>query len=97
MWRRAFSGAGDTKWSFFANLLSMWGVRLPIALLLIGSLGLTGMWIAMCSELILKGLFFLWRLRSNRWLDSGMLVSGASDGQKEKPGAKRARPKKQDR
>lgn len=90
----AFSGAGDTKWSFLANLLSMWGVRLPIALLLIGSLGLTGMWIAMCSELILKGLFFLWRLRSNRWLDSGLLVSGASDGQKGRPGAKRARPGK---
>ncbi|HIR47876.1 MAG TPA: MATE family efflux transporter [Candidatus Caccousia avicola] len=72
----AFSGAGDTKWSFAANLLSMWGVRLPIALLLIGSLGLTGMWIAMCCELSLKGLVFLWRLRSNRWLDSGTVVVG---------------------
>ncbi len=73
----AFSGAGDTKWSFAANLLSMWGVRLPIALLLIGSLGLTGMWIAMACELSLKGLVFLWRLRSKKWLDSGMVVTRA--------------------
>ena len=74
----AFSGAGDTKWSFAANLLSMWGVRLPIALLLIGSLGLTGMWIAMACELSIKGLVFLWRLRSKKWLDSGTVVTGSS-------------------
>ena len=71
----AFSGAGDTRWSFFANLLSMWGIRLPIALLLIGSLGLASVWVAMCCELCLKGLLFLWRLRSNRWLTSGTIVS----------------------
>ena len=71
----AFSGAGDTKWSFAANLLSMWGVRLPIALLLIGSLGLTGMWIAMASELTVKGIVFLFRLRSKKWLDSGTVVA----------------------
>ena len=74
----AFSGAGDTKWSFAANLLSMWGIRLPIALLLIGSLGLTGMWIAMACELSIKGLVFLWRLRSKKWLDSGTVVTGPS-------------------
>lgn len=74
----AFSGAGDTKWSFAANLLSMWGIRLPIALLLIGSLGLTGMWIAMACELSIKGLVFLWRLRSKKWLDSGTVVTGSS-------------------
>lgn len=74
----AFSGAGDTKWSFAANLLSMWGIRLPIALLLIGSLGLTGMWIAMACELSIKGLIFLWRLRSKKWLDSGTVVTGSS-------------------
>lgn len=74
----AFSGAGDTKWSFASNLLSMWGIRLPIALLLIGSLGLTGMWIAMACELSIKGLVFLWRLRSKKWLDSGTVVTGSS-------------------
>ena len=74
----AFSGAGDTKWSFAANLLSMWGIRLPIALLLIGSLGLTGRWIAMACELSIKGLVFLWRLRSKKWLDSGTVVTGSS-------------------
>ena len=74
----AFSGAGDTKWSFAANLLSMWGIRLPIALLLIGSLGLTGMWIAMACELSIKGLVFLWRLRSKKWLYSGTVVTGSS-------------------
>lgn len=74
----AFSGAGDTKWSFAANLLSMWGIRLPIALLLIGSLGLTGMWIAMACELSIKGLVFLWRLRSKKWLDSGTVVTRSS-------------------
>ena len=56
----------------------MWGIRLPIALLLIGSLGLTGMWIAMACELSIKGLVFLWRLRSKKWLDSGTVVTGSS-------------------
>lgn len=58
-----FVGAGDTRIPAAMNLGSMWVVRLPLAWLLARSLGLRGVWIAMCAELCFRGLIFLTRLR----------------------------------
>ena len=74
------AGAGDTRWPFLINLVSMWGVRLTLAALLVNQFGLVGVWTAMCCELCVRGLIFLWRLLSNRWLKRGKLVGSASDG-----------------
>ena len=57
-----FVGAGDTKQPALMNLLSMWIVRLPAAYLLAQTLGLTGVWVAMCGELCFRGTIFLIRL-----------------------------------
>lgn len=62
-------GAGDTLIPSLMNLASMWGVRITLAALLAGPLGLTGVWIAMCTELCFRGIIFLLRLQFGRWTE----------------------------
>lgn len=64
----AFVGAGTTTIPALMNLASMWGVRITLALLLVGSMGLDGVWTAMAVELTFRGVIFLIRLRSHSWL-----------------------------
>ena len=59
-----FVGAGDTLIPCAMNVVSMWGVRITLSALL----GLTGVWTAMCIELIFRGSIYLWRLKSDRWI-----------------------------
>lgn len=66
----AFVGVGDTLIPSGMNLGSIWAVRLTLAALLAPTLGLKGVWIAMCVELCFRGLIFLWRLYSDAWLKS---------------------------
>ncbi len=61
-------GAGDTLVPSAINLLSMWVIRLGLAMLLIPHLGLRGYWIAMAVELSVKGLIFAFRIRGDRWM-----------------------------
>jgi putative MATE family efflux protein len=60
-------GAGDTLVPSLFNFGSMWIVRISLALVLASSMGLIGVWIAMCIELWVRGLLFLLRLWSGRW------------------------------
>lgn len=61
-------GAGDTLVPSAINLLSMWVIRIGLALLLIPRFGLEGYWYAMATELCFKGVIFAIRIRSGRWL-----------------------------
>jgi putative MATE family efflux protein len=61
-------GAGDTLIPSIFNLGSMWIVRISLAVILAASIGLTGVWIAMCIELCVRGSLFLFRLCSGRWI-----------------------------
>lgn len=63
-----FVGAADTLVPCLMNLLSIWGVRLTLAAWLAPSMGLKGVWIAMCIELCFRGSIFLIRLAGNRWM-----------------------------
>ncbi len=54
-----FRGAGDTVVPSVLSLISMWGVRIPLAALLAAPYGLPGVWSAMCMELIVRGLLFV--------------------------------------
>ena len=63
-----FVGAGDSLVPSIMNLASMWLIRIPFVMLLASYMGLTGVWLAMAVELFLRGVMFLIRLRSNRWL-----------------------------
>lgn len=61
-------GAGDTTVPCIMNLGSMWIVRITLAMILASSMGLIGVWIAMCIELCVRGTIFLIRLVSGRWM-----------------------------
>lgn len=54
-------GAEDTLVPSVINLLSIWVVRLGLALLLVGRLGIHGVWIAMAVELTVRGIALLAR------------------------------------
>ncbi len=68
-----FVGAGDTMVPASMNLVSIWLVRITLALLLVSSLGLRGVWIAMATELTFRGLIFLLRLRGDSWMKKSII------------------------
>ena len=63
-----FVGARDTLIPCTMNLASMWFVRISLALLLVSTMGLQGVWIAMAIELCFRGIIFLIRFRGDNWL-----------------------------
>lgn len=63
-----FIGAADTLVPCLMNFFSIWAVRLSLAAVLAPSLGLKGVWIAMCIELCFRGVIFLVRLERGRWM-----------------------------
>lgn len=65
-----FVGAGDTLVPCVMNIVSMWGVRITLSALLVlhYHMGLAGVWTAMCTELIFRGIIYLVRLKSGRWI-----------------------------
>ncbi|MDE6322936.1 MAG: MATE family efflux transporter [Paramuribaculum sp.] len=54
-----FVGMGRTVLPSAMNLCSIWLVRLTLATLLVSTMGLKGVWIAMCVELCFRGTIFL--------------------------------------
>ena len=68
-----FRGAGDTLRPSAMNLVSMWCVRISLALLLVPSMGLHGYWTAMALELCFRGLIFLIRLYRGKWMKKAIV------------------------
>lgn len=64
-------GAGDTLIPCIINFVSMWFIRLTLAFYLAQNMGLKGVWTAMCIELCCRGLAFLYRLQSGKWMNHG--------------------------
>ncbi|MCR4961417.1 MAG: MATE family efflux transporter [Lachnospiraceae bacterium] len=69
-----FRGAGDTLKPSILNLVSMWGVRILLAALLVPHMGLMGYWTAMAIELCFRGIIFLIRLYRGKWLKKSMVA-----------------------
>ncbi len=67
-----FRGAGDTLVPSVLNLVSMWGVRIVLAAILVPKMGLSGYWTAMAIELCFRGLIFLIRLHRRRWMKASL-------------------------
>ena len=61
-------GAADTLKPCLMNFLSIWAVRLTMAAWLAPTMGLRGVWIAMCVELTFRGAIFLVHLWRRRWM-----------------------------
>lgn len=74
----AMVGVGDTIMPAIMNFSSIWLVRLPIAAILAPTMGLNGVWLAMCIELCFRGIIFLWRLLSGTWLKHGLKTDNAT-------------------
>lgn len=67
--RNGLRGVGDTAACLWITAVSSYLIRLPLAWLL-GvwmEMGLFGIWIGLCGELVIRGLLFLWRFRSRGW------------------------------
>ena len=62
-----FRGAGDTIAPSVMSFFSLWCVRVPLSLILVKPFGLNGVWIAMASELCVRGIIFLLRLTFGKW------------------------------
>lgn len=69
-------GAGDTLVPSLLNLGSIWIVRLGLSLLLVGKLGLRGMWIAMAIELCVRGALMLWRQKTSKFYETQSRLHG---------------------
>lgn len=66
----ALRGTGDTFVPSLMNMASIWVVRIGLALLLVGKLGLHGMWIAMATELCVRGFLMLYRQKTSPYYRS---------------------------
>ena len=78
-----FVGSGKTLVPSIMNLASIWVVRLTLAVLLAPSMGLHGVWIAMCIELCWRGAAFLFRLSRRGWSNISMADAKSQSGQEE--------------
>ncbi len=66
-------GAGDTLIPGVLSLVSMWGVRISLSLVLVPSFGLHGVWLAMTAELCVRGILFLARVYRGKWLNKKII------------------------
>jgi len=68
-------GAGDTFVPSIMNFASLWLVRLPLSAFLAPRFGLRGVWIAMATELCVRGIIFLVRFAGGKWVDKGIVLA----------------------
>ena len=73
-----FVGAGYTLVPCGINLVSLWIVRLGLSALLVGTMGLYGVWLAMAIELCFRGAIYLLWLSSKRWMKKAVSSSKSS-------------------
>ena len=64
-------GAGDTKFSSMLSMIGMWGVRVPLAYILIHFFGfaLLGVWLPMALDWTMRCLLMTIRYRREKWLN----------------------------
>jgi Na+-driven multidrug efflux pump len=62
-------GAGDTRFIMAATVVGMWGVRVPMALVVALWLNLSVfyVWTAMIADWSVRMALLLWRYQSERW------------------------------
>lgn len=63
----ALRGAGDTKFPVIVRAAGTWGIRLPMAALLIPLLALPGARLVMAMDFGTQAALAYWRFRSGRW------------------------------
>ena len=62
--------AGDVRYTMTVSVVSMWVFRVLLSYVLAWyGLGLKAVWIAMITDWAVRGAFFVWRYRGDRWLE----------------------------
>ena len=74
-----FVGAGYTVVPACINFGSIWLVRLTLAWFLAPTMGLYGIWLAMCIELCVRGTVFLVYLAGKRWIHRSRALPADAD------------------
>jgi len=66
---RAFDGAGNTMPAMVINLLTLWGVQIPLAWVLSQTLGwgTAGLWVGISAANVANGVLFVYWFRRGRW------------------------------
>ncbi len=64
----ALRGTGDTFIPSVYKFVTMWMIRVPLAVFLRSKYGLEGIWFAMSFELCIRGTLFLIRLAGKKWI-----------------------------
>ena len=62
----------------FINFGSIWAVRLTLSAILAPSMGLYGVWLAMCIELCFRGALFVLLFVRGRWLKHATVIAAES-------------------
>lgn len=66
----ALRGAKDTFIPSMFTLVGEWFILIPLALFLVKDFGLVGVWIGICANFCIRGIFFILRLRNEKhWLN----------------------------
>lgn len=65
----ALRGAGDTKYPLYSTLIGVWGVRVLFSFVFVFGLrwGLTGLWMAVALDQLLRSFLIYRRFRTQRW------------------------------
>jgi len=65
----ALRGAGETRWVMFITFIGAWGVRLPIAAIMVYVLNLSiyFVWWTMFIDWAVRAILMLWRYRKGGW------------------------------
>lgn len=64
------SAAGDSRFTMMVSIIAMWAVRVGLSYFFVYNMGmkLTGVWLAMCLDWIVRATAFVWRYLSGKWL-----------------------------
>ena len=65
----ALRAANDARYTMVVSLISMWTVRVGLSYVYANTFGLGafGVWVAMSTDWVFRGLFFVIRFKSGKW------------------------------
>ncbi len=70
----ALRAANDARFTMFITIISMWAFRIGFSYILClqFGMGVIGIWIAMTIDWIFRGVAFVYRFRSEKWITSSL-------------------------
>lgn len=65
----ALRGAGDIMYVMITSFVGIWGFRILLTVLLnsVFSMGIMGVWIALCADFFIRAVMYLFRYKKGRW------------------------------